>query len=92
MLWLLDLLKGLFIGTLYLQITGADETTLENIARFAFFFIVMVNGARFIGIDQTVVANAFISKTIFTLVEDRIKKKDVDNDIKKIKTSLLGSS
>ncbi len=71
-----DIVKGLFIGILYLQLTKTNDTNLQNIAIFAFFYVVLINGADFAGVDPIIVTNAFITKTVFTLVDERIKKND----------------
>ena len=69
-----EFVKGLFLGILYLQTTQANDTTFENIASFAFFYILMVLGGLLTGIDRSAVTNAFLTKTIFTLVDERIKR------------------
>lgn len=75
-----DLARGIIIGIIYFQITRTNDTTPTNIAKFAFFFVILVRGARTVGIDPTVVANAFLTKTVFTLIDERIKKqKDAEN-------------
>jgi hypothetical protein len=71
-----DIVKGLFIGILYLQLTKTNDTNLQNIAVFSFFYVVLINGAHFAGVDPIIVTNAFITKTVFTLVDERIKKND----------------
>lgn len=71
-----DVIKGIIIGLLYLEFTRTNDTSFKNTLLFVFFYVVMVNCAAISGIDPNVVTNAFITKTIFTLVDERIKKKD----------------
>lgn len=73
---LVDVVKGLFIGLLYLQLTKTNDTNLQNILVFSFFYVVLLNGAIFAGVDPIIVTNAFITKTVFTLVDERIKKNE----------------
>ena len=73
---IVDIVKGVFIGLLYLHLTQANDTTFNNILTFAFFYVAMVNGAKIAGIDPIIVTNAFLTKTVFTLVDERIKKQD----------------
>lgn len=67
-------IKGIFIGILYLQVTRANDTTIENVVLFALSYFAMVYGAKIANIDSTIVTTAFITKTVFTLVDDRIRK------------------
>ena len=71
---ILQILKGLVIGILYLEVTKANDTTFQNIAMFVCFYVVMVNGAYLSGIDPNIVTNAFITKAVFTLVDERVKR------------------
>lgn len=74
-----EFLKGIVLALLYLQITQANDTNTENVLKYAFFYVLMVAGALFSGIEPNVVTNSFITKTIFTLVDERVKKKNVEN-------------
>jgi len=69
-----DLIRGAIIGLVYFQVTAANDTTLINISKFALFFIILVRGARVVGIDSNVIANAFLTKTVFTLVDERLRR------------------
>lgn len=74
-----QLIKGIVLSLLYLQITKANDTTMENIALFVSFYLAMIYGATITGIDENVITSAFLTKTVFSLVDERIKKKP-DND------------
>ncbi len=73
---IIDTVKGLFLALLYLKLTNTNDTNLQNMLVFAFFYVVLLNGAEFAGVDPIIVTNAFITKTVFTLVDERIKKND----------------
>jgi len=72
----LVILKGIILSLLYLEITKANDTTPENIFLFTSFYIIIFNGALLLGIDPNVVTTAFVTKTIFTLIDERIKRKE----------------
>lgn len=72
------LIKGLVLSVLYLEITKANDTTFENVILFTTFYISMIYGAILTGIDENVITSAFLTKTIFTLVDQRIKRQDDD--------------
>ena len=57
-----------------------NDTTIENIALFVSFYLAMVYGATITGIDANVITSAFLTKTVFSLVDERIKR---PNDNKK---------
>lgn len=80
-----DLIKGIVLAVLYFEITHANDTTPKNIFLFASFYIVMVNSAKIVGIDANVVTSAFVTKTIFTLIDERVKRKDNENEKKEFK-------
>lgn len=69
-----DIIKGLVIGILYTFITRENDTSIKNIVMFIILFITLSNGARLAGIDQNVVLTAFITKSVFTVVDQRVKK------------------
>lgn len=73
-----EIIKGAFIALLYLQITLTNDTTVENIANFTFFYLLMVYGAIISGIPENAITTAFLTKTVFTLIDERIKRKDLD--------------
>jgi hypothetical protein len=76
---ILDLIKGVILSLLYFEITKANDTTMNNVVLFTSFYLSMVYGATVTGIDPNVITSAFLTKTVFTLVDERIKRKD-DND------------
>lgn len=82
---IIDAVKGVFIALLYLQLTKTNDTNLQNILVFSFFYVVLINGAHFAGVDPIIVTNAFITKTVFTLIDERIKKNDDESDDKNAK-------
>lgn len=74
-----QLIKGIVLSLLYLQITKANDTTMENITLFVSFYLAMSYGATITGIDENVITSAFLTKTVFSLVDERIKKKPDNN-------------
>ena len=75
------IIKGLFIAVLYFEFTKANDTNLKNIIMFVFFYISMIFGAQLTNIDPNVITSAFLSKTVFTLVDERIRKKETVKNI-----------
>ncbi len=75
-----QLIKGIVLSLLYLQITKANDTTMENITLFVSFYLAMIYGATITGIDENVITSAFLTKTVFSLVDERIKKKPDNNN------------
>ena len=69
-------IKGIFIAVLYFEFTKTNDTNLKNIIMFTAFYVSMVIGAKLTNIDPNVITTAFLSKTVFTLVDERIKKKE----------------
>ena len=63
------------ISLLYLEITKSNDTTAKNVFLFTSFYVIILHGAYVVGIDPNVVTTAFITKTIFTLIDERIKRK-----------------
>jgi hypothetical protein len=84
-----SIIKGLLLSILYFEITHANDTTPRNIFLFTSFFVILFNGAHLLGIDSNVVITAFITKIIFTVVDDRIKKKDNENEKNKYTQELI---
>jgi hypothetical protein len=41
----------------------------------------MVYGALISGIQTNAITTAFLTKTVFTLIDERIKKKDLDKEL-----------
>ena len=70
------LLRGILIALLYFEITRANDTTLYNIGLFTLFYSLMIYGAILTDINPTVITSAFLTKTVFTLVDERIRKQE----------------
>jgi len=66
-------MRGLILSVLFLEITKANDTTIINIILFTSFYIIMVYGAILTNVDPNAITSAFLTKTVFSLVEDRIK-------------------
>lgn len=77
-----EFIKGFVLSLLYLEITRANDTTIQNIGLFTSLYIFMVYGAIITGIDHNVITSAFLTKTVFTLIDERIRKKDDDTNTK----------
>jgi hypothetical protein len=75
----MEIIRGVIISVLYLWTTKANDTNIENVLTFVSFYVIMINAAAMSGISTTTVTNAFITKTIFTLIDERIKSKDKDS-------------
>ena len=73
--------RGVLMSMMYLNFTLADDFNLINVVKYTLFYVATVIGAEFAGIDSIIVTNAFMTKTIFTLVEDRVKKTDTENKV-----------
>jgi hypothetical protein len=72
-------IKGIILSLLYLEITRSNDTTFQNITLFVSFYLAMVYGANITGIDENVITSAFLTKTVFVLVDERIKKSKEKN-------------
>lgn len=72
------LLRGILIALLYFEITKANDSTLYNISIFTLFYTFMIYGAILTDINPTVITSAFLTKTVFTLVDERIRKQETD--------------
>jgi hypothetical protein len=68
-------IKGIILGLVYFEITKANDTTFENIVLFTTLYLTMVYGAYVIDMDKNVITSAFLTKAVFTLVDERIKRK-----------------
>ena len=66
--------RGILIAFLYFEITKANDTSVYNVFTFTMFFLAMSVGAHAAGVDTNAVTGAFITKAVFTLVDERIKK------------------
>jgi hypothetical protein len=73
---LISIIKGFLLSILYFEITHANDTTPKNIFLFISFYVILTNSATLVEIDPNVVTTAFVTKTIFTLVDERIKRKN----------------
>jgi hypothetical protein len=73
---LIDSVKGFLLALLYFELTKSNDTTPKNLFLFVVFYVVMINSASTVGIDPTVVTTAFITKTVFTLIDERIKRSE----------------
>lgn len=71
-----QLTKGIIIAVLYFEFTKTNDTTIQNIILFTSFYLSMIYGAMMTNIDPNVITSAFLSKTVFTLVDERIRRKD----------------
>jgi len=72
---LFDIFKGFLLALVYFEITNANDTTFRNIVLFVGLYVIMIISARIANIDPTIVTNAFVTKAVFTLVDERIKQK-----------------
>ncbi len=87
MSFLKDIFTGIFLAVLYLEVTQANDMTFVNVGKYATFYVVIFYAAKTVGMDTNIVTNAFVTKTIFSLVDDRIRKKsDTDTEDPKMKT------
>jgi hypothetical protein len=73
-LFITRLIKGIVLSLLYFEITKTNDTTIENIGLFVSFYLAMIYGATITGINETVITSAFLTKTVFSLVDERIKR------------------
>jgi len=78
-----DIGKGIILALLYFEVTRTNDTTFENIGIFTGFYVIIAICGSFVGIDKNMITNAFLSKAIFTLVDDRIRKKDPNENGKR---------
>ncbi len=67
-------LKGITLAVLYFEITQTNDTTLSNISYFTLFYILITYGAHVAGIDPDIVTSAFVTKTVFVVIDERVKK------------------
>lgn len=70
----LFIIRGLVLSLLYFYITKANDTTLNNIFIFVTFYTIFSITASSVKMNPDVVTTAFLTKTIFTLIDERIKK------------------
>lgn len=74
-----NILKGFFLGLLYFEITKANDTTMQNLFLYTFFFVIMIFAAQITNTSENVVLNAFVTKTVFTILDERVKRKKETN-------------
>ena len=70
----LILIRGLVLALLYFTLTKANDTTLNNILIFVTFYTIFIFTAKGVNMNADIVTTAFLTKTIFTLIDERIKK------------------
>ncbi len=71
----IHIIKALLIALLYFEITNANDTTLENISLFIILYIMMIYTTILLDIDSNIITTAFLTKAVFTLIDERIKRK-----------------
>ena len=69
-----DISIGVFLSLLYLEMTLANDTTFRNIINYTLYFVVLVNSARLLNVNSEIIVNSFITKTIFTVIDERMKR------------------
>lgn len=69
-------LTGFVLGLLYFETTKVNDTTFENLIMFTSFYTIANITSKILNIDDKVITNAFITKTIFTLIDERVRIKD----------------
>lgn len=67
---------GIIISLLYFEVTLVNDTTFQNISLFTLLYLVLIFCAHLTNTDTSIVTNAFITKAVFTLVDERIKQPD----------------
>lgn len=68
--------RGLVLSLLYFYITKANDTTIKNISIFVSFYTIFTLTAMGVKMNPDIVTTAFLTKTIFTLIDERIKKNE----------------
>jgi len=69
------IIRSLIIGLIYFEVTKDNDMTFANIMKFSLLYIFMVYSSFILGIDSNVVTNAFLTKTVFTFIDERVKEK-----------------
>lgn len=77
---LFNLFTGFILGLLYFETTKTNDTTFDNLIMFTSFYIIANMTSKLLNIDEKVIINAFITKTIFTLIDERVRKNNTDNN------------
>jgi hypothetical protein len=68
-----DFTRGIFLALLYVFITKEDDTDLRHIIKYALLFFLLNILFILAGINREILVSAFISKSIFILIDERIK-------------------
>lgn len=71
---ILIIMRGVFLGLTYFTVTKAHDTTFENVMKFTLFYTILSVSAYLVEIETRVVTGAFVTKAIFTLIDERINK------------------
>lgn len=71
-----EIIKGIFLSIVYFEITKGNDTNLYNVGLFTLFYVILVSSSTLIGIQPYIVLNAFMTKTVFTLIDQRINKQE----------------
>jgi hypothetical protein len=72
-----DFTRGIFLALLYVFITKEDDTDLRHIIKYTLLFFLLNILFILAGINKEILVSAFISKSIFILIDDRIKSNNV---------------
>lgn len=75
-----EVLKGLIIAIIFFEVTLSNDTTVENVILFVAFYLCMILSAMLAKMDTNVITGAFLTKTVFTLVDERIKRNNKTNN------------
>lgn len=70
------LITGFVLGLLYFETTKVNDTTFDNLIMFTSFYTIANITSKFLNIDDKVITNAFITKTVFTLIDERVRNKE----------------
>lgn len=68
-----DFTRGIFLAVLYVFITKEDDTDLRHIIKYTLLFFLLNVLFILAGINKEILVSAFISKSIFLLIDERIK-------------------
>jgi hypothetical protein len=74
---LADFTKGIFLAFLYVFITKEDDTDPRHIIKYTLMFFLLNMLFILTGLNRELLVSAFISKSIFILIDERIKKDNV---------------
>lgn len=68
-----EILIGIFISLIYLQATSAEDTDITHIFSITLSYVLLKYVADYVDINPDLITNAFITKTIFTIIDVRLK-------------------